>query len=331
MSDLIVAKGKMRPVLIALSFSLAAAASPRPTDSVATVNGVALRRWEAERELATRITSSTFHARIAPEKMKGLREQSLDALVLKELKRQWAARRNVAVDPKRVDAAWRKNRDRFPTQTDYDAALKQAGITDVEFRKAFSRDEAAAAAERAAKAAVPAATGEEVGAFFDAHRNEYVRPEARRVVVALVYADPGDGESARKSAEEKASAILARARAGGSLAKEVEKLKPGLPEKYRDKTGDLGFVHLGSLLPEVEKEVFEAGVPSVVGPLRTMYGYHVVEVLEKKPAEPLAFEGVREAVAARVRREREAVALEQFEVDLKKSARVERTGWASEP
>jgi len=321
----------MRPALIALSFSMMAAAQPGPKDSVATVNGATLRRWEADRELASRITTSTFHARVSPEKMKGLREQSLDALVLKELKRQWAARKKIAVDSKAVEAAWKKNRDRFPTPRDYADALKQAGITDAEFRKAFARDEAAAAAERATKAAVPGATGEEVRGFFDAHRSEYVRPEARRVVVALVYADPGEGESARKVAEEKAAAILARVRAGGSLASEVGKLRPELPEKYRDKTGDLGFVHLGSLLPEVEKEVFEAAVPSILGPLGTMYGYHVVEVLERKPAEPLAFEGVREAVAARVRREREAGALERFEVDLQKSARVERTGWASEP
>jgi parvulin-like peptidyl-prolyl isomerase len=321
----------MRPALIALSFSLMAATPNGPNDSVATVNGVTLRRWEAERELATRITSTTFHARVSPEKMKGLREQSLDALVLKEIKRQWAAREKVAVDQERAEAAWRKNRDRFPTQRDYDAALKQAGITDAEFRKAFARDEAAAAAERATQAAVPAATGEEVRAFFDAHRSEYVRPEARHVVVALVYADPGEGESARKAAEENAAGIAARVRAGGSLATEIGKLKAELPGKYQDKTGDLGFVHLGSLMPEVERAVFEAAVPSVVGPLGTMYGYHVVQVLERKPAEPIAFEGVREAVAARVRREREARALERFEVDLQKSARVERTGWASEP
>lgn len=321
----------MHPGLIALSFSLIAVAPPGAKSSVATVNGVALRRWEAERELATRITASTFHARVSPEKMKEIREQSLEALVVKEQKRQWATRKKVAVDPKAVEAAWKKSRDRFPTQKAYDGALRQAGITDAEFRKAFRRDEAAAAADRAATSAIPAPTDEEVRVYFESHRSEYVKPEARRVVIALVYVDPGGGEAERKAAEEKAAALMARVKAGASLANESEKLKPELPEKYRDKTGDLGFVHRGSLQPELEKEVFEAGVPSVVGPLRTMYGYHVVEVLERKPPEPLPFESVREAVAARVRREREAAALERFEADLKKSARVERLEWVAGP
>jgi peptidyl-prolyl cis-trans isomerase C len=321
----------MHPGLIALSFSLIAAAPAGPKSPVATVNGVALRRWEAERELSTRITASSFHGRVPAERQRELRNDSLDALVLKELKRQWAVRMKIAVDRKAAEATWKKSRDRFPTQKAYDEALKKAGVTDAQFRKAFARDEAAAAAGRAAKAAVSVPTDEEVRAFFESHRSEYVRPEARRVVMALVYVDPGGGEPARQAAEERAVALVARAKGGASLRAEIEKLKPELPEKYRDKTGDLGFVHSGSLLPEIEKDVFGASVPSIVGPLRTMYGYHVVEVLETKPPEPLPFEGVREAVAARVRREREAVALERFEADLKKSARVERSGWASEP
>jgi len=320
----------LQPVLFVLSLSLLAAAPSGPKAVVANVNGVPLLRWEAERELATRITASSFHGRVPAERQKELRKDSLDALVLKELKRQWAATKKIAVDPKAAEAAWKTSRDRFPTQKAYDAALKQAGITEGQFRKAFARDEAAAAAEKAAKAAVPAPNDQEVEAFFEAHRSEYVRPEARRVVMALVYVDPGGGESARTAAEGRAAALAARVKGGASLPAEIEKLKPELPEKYRDKIGDLGFVHSGSLLPEMEKEIFDAAVPSVVGPLRTMYGYHVVEVLEKKPPEPLPFEGVREAVAARVRREREIGALERFEADLKTNARVERSGWASE-
>ncbi len=321
----------MRSALLVLCVSLFAAAPPGPKSTVATVNGAALRRWEAERELSSRITSSTFHGRVPAERQRELRKESLEALVLKELKRQWAVRTKVAVDPKEAGAAWRKNRQRFPTQKSYQEALKQAGITDAEVRRAFARDEAAASVDKAVRAGVRAPAEKEVASFFDSHRSEYVSPEARRVVMALVYADPGGGEGARKAAEERAAALVARVKGGASLLSEIEKLKPDLPEMYRDKTGDVGFVHSGSLLPDLDKEVFDASVPSLVGPLRTMYGYHVIEVAEKRPPELLRFESVKDAVAARIRREREAEALQRLEADLKTNARVERSGWASEP
>ena len=317
--------------LVALPILISVAVPPGPDSAVARVNGVPLQRWEAERELASRIPGSSYHGRLSPERQKELRTESLDTLILKELKRQWAVERKAAADPKAVESAWRKVRDRFSTQSAYDGALKEQGLTDAAFRKAFERDEAAAVADRTVRAKAPPPTEDEIRAFFAAHQVEYVRPEARHVVVALVSVDPGGGEDAWKAGEEKAGALAARVRDGSSLAGEAEKLKATLPPKFRSGTGDLGFVHRGSVRPELEQEIFEAEIPSLKGPARTMYGYQIVQVLAAKPAEPLAYADVREAVAARIRLEREKEALESFEAGLIRGARVERFAWAPEP
>ena len=317
-------------LFIALSLSVQAAALTGPP-VVAKVNGVSVLRWEAERELANRITVSSYHKRVAPERLKELREETREALILKELKRQWVAEKRVPVDPKAAESAWRKDRGRFPTQKSYEDSLKEQGLTHAAFRKVFDRDEAAAAADRAVRGTLPAPTDQDVRAYFATHGSEYVKPEARRLVMALVYVDPGGGELARKAGQEKAEALAARVRAGGSLADEAQKLKPGLPPAYREGTGDLGFVHRGSVLPEMEKEIFEAQIPSLRGPLQSMYGYHVVQVLAAKPAEPLPLAAVRDAVTAQIAREREKEALASFEAGLRKTARVERFEWAAGP
>jgi len=321
----------VRPFLLVLALGASQATPPGPLSAVAKINGVPLLQWEAERELASRITATSFHSRVSPEKQKQLRGESLDALVLKELKRQWAAEKKIVADPEAASAAWKKVRDRFPTQKAYEDALREQGLTDATFRKVFEREEAAGAADRAVKAAVPPPSDEEVGVFFEAHRTDSVKPEARHVVLALVHVDPGGGAPAWKSGREKAEELAARVRAGASFAEEVEKLKRDLPPKYRDQTGDLGFVHRGSVLPEIEKEIFDAEIPSFRGPIQTIYGYQVIQVLAARPAEPLAFASVRDAVAARIRQEREKEALETFESGLRKNARVERLEWASEP
>ena len=51
------------------------------------------------------------------------------------------------------------------------------------------------------------------------------------------------------------------------------------------KGGDLGWFNKGQLLPEFEIASFEAEIGSIVGPILTQYGYHVIKVNDKRIVE----------------------------------------------
>ena len=51
------------------------------------------------------------------------------------------------------------------------------------------------------------------------------------------------------------------------------------------KGGDLGWFNKGQLLPEFEIASFEAEIGSIVGPILTQYGYHVIKVNDKRTLE----------------------------------------------
>ena len=51
------------------------------------------------------------------------------------------------------------------------------------------------------------------------------------------------------------------------------------------KGGDLGWFNKGQLLPEFEIASFEAEIGSIVGPILTQYGYHVIKVNDKRTVE----------------------------------------------
>ncbi len=51
------------------------------------------------------------------------------------------------------------------------------------------------------------------------------------------------------------------------------------------KGGDLGWFNKGQLLPEFEIASFEADKGSIVGPILTQYGYHVIKVNDKRTVE----------------------------------------------
>ncbi len=77
------------------------------------------------------------------------------------------------------------------------------------------------------------------------------------------------------------------------LAKEIlEKVKRGdkfsdLAKKYSEcpsgkKGGDLGFFSRQKMVKEFENAAFEGNVGSVVGPVKTQFGWHLIKILEKK-------------------------------------------------
>lgn len=97
-------------------------------------------------------------------------------------------------------------------------------------------------------------------------------------------------------------------------------------EALGGEASDLGFIERGETVKEFEGAAFAAPPGSVIGPVRTIYGYHLIEVLEKRPAGKIPFEEVREKVAAELRESAQREAFEQLVAGLRKSSRVTLRG-----
>jgi len=94
--------------------------------------------------------------------------------------------------------------------------------------------------------------------------------------VALVSSIPAAVTMRGRPGKRRPGRSPPRVRDGSSLAGEAEKAEGHVAAEVRSGTGDLGFVHRGSVRPELEQEIFEAEIPSLKGPARTMYGYQIV-------------------------------------------------------
>jgi peptidyl-prolyl cis-trans isomerase D len=84
----------------------------------------------------------------------------------------------------------------------------------------------------------------------------------------------------KDSAKSAAEAIAGRVRGGEDFAKvAMETSKdPGSAQKG----GDLDFFSRGRMVPEFEKAAFSAAVGSIVGPIESQFGYHIIKVTDKK-------------------------------------------------
>ncbi|MFH1619343.1 MAG: peptidylprolyl isomerase [bacterium] len=76
-----------------------------------------------------------------------------------------------------------------------------------------------------------------------------------------------------------------------------------LARKYSDDTesaargGDIGYIVRGWMVPEFEKKAFSMGVGDVSEPVETKFGYHIIRIEEKKAAQKLGFEDIKDDLA----------------------------------
>jgi len=318
-------------ILMMIGLASTGATATAVPPSACVIDGVALDVWEAERELALRVTNSTFHRRIPPDRMVEFRQEALHALVLKELKLLWAEDKGIQVDQETAEAAWRKVRDRFDSEAAYLAALETKSITDEGFRRAFTRDAAADAVDQLIQDQVKPPSGEDIVFKYLNNKADYTMPESRHVIHLLVFVSPNASATEREKAEKRAVKILNEAKSGKALLQLTDEAAKGLPPKYLDQVGDLGFVHRGTLVGGLDDVVFSAPVGEIVGPEKSIYGFHILQILEARAGRLLPFDDVKEAVAASLGRERRAEGLRTFEAGLLASAQIEIGEWVEQP
>lgn len=293
-------------------------------DSMATVNGRQLEAWELDRELAVRISVGSYHRQISAERKSELRCESLDALVLKELKRQWAQENPVDVDEAAEEAAWLEVRKRFTSEGQYRAALETKGIAEDAFRLALHRDAVADAVDETIVSSVTPPTETEVEVYFILNSDDYVTPEARHVVHILVHVPPSATQEEWRESEQHARQLTEDVRRGDTSLLEVgESNLENLPPRFQDEVGDIGFVHRGSLLPAADEAVFSAEVGEVIDPVKSIYGYHVLQVISTRPSQPIELAVVRDAVEERITSEKRQRRLDEFKRELIDQAAIE--------
>ena len=323
----------IRSVTIIINILLAAlpgvifGQSQPPTAAV--VNGQSIALWEAERELSGLIGSSRFHRSVDPERLVQLRRQALDTLIRKELRAQWAAAAGREVDEAEVQRQWEKVRKRFPDESSYRSALSEKGIEHEAFLAAFRRDVIAAEVERAQVTSTPVPSAAEIASHFEANRSDYVQPEARNLVLALFYVPPSAPKEALEAARELAEGAAESVRSGAVTIEEAAQARAGeIPPKYRDQNGSLGFIHRGALGEPLDEPVFAAKVDTVIGPVRTLLGYHIAEVTAIRAPRPLELDSVQEAISAQLLERHQKERLDRFDATLKAAADIQEGPWA---
>ncbi len=299
-----------------LLIRLAWPSAPADARAVAFVNGMSISADDLEVRLAQILPAASYHGNVDPERLIALRRLALDELVLDELIYREAVAQGQHASDAAVDAEVAAVKQRFGDDVQFDAALRENGLTRRTFRERTARMVLVREVRHAREKQV--ITDADIAAYYRANAGKFQRPERVHLLEILVRVDPADLSSAR-AAERKARRILGRVRAGeefGALARAMSE------DEYRVKDGDMGFVHRGRLDAEFEEAVF-AAVPGQYQIARSLYGFEVFFVADRQPAAQLSLEDARSVIGERLERRRREEALRAWHTRLIARARIE--------
>jgi parvulin-like peptidyl-prolyl isomerase len=114
--------------------------------------------------------------------------------------------------------------------------------------------------------------------FFKAHKDQFPKaPAELRLSVIQIPAVPDS--NADRQGRLKADALRKRIVGGEKFAKVASEASDD--ESSARSGGDLGYLVRGNMDPAFEKAVFSRKLNTVGEPVRTIYGWHVLEVLDR--------------------------------------------------
>ncbi len=282
----------------------------RGTAVAATVNGEVIYARELEGEVAAiaRQYGIDLGNTETAQQRAEISRVVLDQLIEQRLILQEARRRNTMPAETQVEAQLQDIKRNFPSESDFEQALAQRNLTLVELKDRLRTN--LALRNLMAKVAPITVADAEIEVYFREHRNEFDKPEQAHVKHILV------------DDERLAEFVLGRLRRGESfdaLARQYSK-----DQGSREKGGDLGFVSRGQLVPEFEQVAFSLELKQLSSIVKTQFGYHLIQVLERRPPQPANLAQVRDQIRTVLLSSRQEAAFQEWLKAIKAQAKITR-------
>jgi len=167
-------------------------------------------------------------------------------------------------------------------------------------------------------------TNDDLRSYYDQHRDQYRVPEEVKVRHILIKTPPtgADGkvdDQAVEQAHKKAQDVLKQLKAGGKF--------DDLAKKYSDdpgsgkQGGDLGWIGRGRTVPEFEKAAFALPKGQVSDPVKSSFGFHIIQVEDKHDAHVKTLDEVKSEIEPLIRQQKAGRVMENAGNGLLEQAR----------
>ena len=159
---------------------------------------------------------------------------------------------------------------------------------------------------------------EDVKAYFDAHPDKFKTPESFTARHILIGTRPSGEDKGLTEAEAKAKAEKVLAEIKGGKAFDVAAKEYSDDPGSKDKGGLYEDNEFGKFVPEFDQAVRSQPIGKVGEPVKTMYGYHLIQVEKITPSVAQTFEAAKDAAREAASAERQETVMAGYMDGVKK-------------
>ena len=267
---------------------LLTACSSNSGGAIVTVNG-------------QQISRSTFDNKLESSQAgKGV----LNQLIQSDLIDQYATENHIDPSSSQIDDELNKLKARYPNGQ-FDMIVKQQGLTDADVRNILRQQ---LVLQQAVAKRIPPITDAQVAAFFKQNHAALDKPEqvrARHILVPDL---------------KTAQLVEAKLKAGGDFAALAKQYSADPASK--DKGGELGFFGHGQMVQPFDAAAFSLPVGKISAPVKSPFGYHIIQVEEKKPAVKATLAGSNAQIRQTLLQQAEQQQIQPFLQELRSKATI---------
>jgi peptidyl-prolyl cis-trans isomerase SurA len=142
---------------------------------------------------------------------------------------------------------------------------------------------------------------QEIGDYYNQHRNDYEGKEAVRIKQILLNVPPKANKAIKAKIKKDAEKIHKRILDGEPFDRLAAKYSQG---PGAQQGGDIGFFEKGSTIPELEAVAFTLPLGKVSPVIESGMGFHIIVVVDKRGAGIKPIEIVREEIKTKIEDEK---------------------------
>ena len=219
------------------------------------------------------------------------------------------------------------------TLEDLEKAAKEQGVSFEDFKANIRNNIISQEVLRDQVARKVQFTPGEVQRYYEAHKQEYSRPESVNLseilvsvaapaplTAALPGSAPGDDPAALAAAKAKADDIEAKLHAGGDFSQLARSFSDG---STAAQGGDLGQFQRGKMAKVLEDAVFALKTGEVTEPIRTRQGFVIFKVVQHTPGGAPPFKDVEQQVEDAFYGSRMEPAMREFQTTMREQAYID--------
>ena len=287
-------------------------------DIAVSVDGVVLKKADLEKDLQAAF--NMYKSKIPAEKQKEMKEQIrkqlIQVFIMKTLLSREVEKRKITASNEEITKTIETIKTQMAPNKTVDEFMKENKI---------KREDVALAVKiekfrdmEVGQKGKP--TDKEISKFFNENREKlFIQPASVHVRHILVAVKKEDDEKTKAQKKAKIEDLRKQLLSGGDFA-ELARKNSDCPSK--EMGGDLSYIKKGQMVKEFETAAFSQEKNAIGPVIKTQYGYHIVQVLDKKPEKKVELSEVKGKISNHLEQSKKMEAFNAVVKKIREQAKV---------